>query len=179
MGVATSTNRVAVVLGSARNDGNAAAAARHVCLRVGMASDLIDLSECKIGPFDYSRHDDRDDFRSVIARLLDATDIVFVTPIYWYAMSGMMKTFFDRLTDLLLDPQDRLTGRDLAGRRIWLLATGTDDGLPAGFEEPFRRTAAYFDMTWHHAGYLRVADGVIADFADADRLVGLIEDKRR
>jgi multimeric flavodoxin WrbA len=78
--------------------------------------------------------------------MLACEHVVFATPVYWYAMSGIMKTLFDRLTDLPLDEASRPTGRALAGRHTWLLATGTGEAPPPGFHEPFVRTAAYFGM---------------------------------
>lgn len=138
---------------------------------------VADFSTLAIGPFDYARHDDRDDFRSVIEMMLASEHIVFATPVYWYAMSGAMKVFFDRLTDLLADPDSRRIGRALAGRNIWLLATGTDDGLPPGFHEPFARTANYFDMIWRQAFYVRaVKDAPLtaASLTEAEKLANLI-----
>jgi len=88
----------------------------------------------------------RDDFQIVVGRMLEHQQIILATPVYWYAMSGLMKTFFDRLTDLLSNPEARKLGRALAGRNVWVLATGTDEKLPAGFGVPFQKTAEYFSM---------------------------------
>ena len=77
-------------------------------------------------------------------------------------MSGLMKMFFDRLTDLLA-PENRPLGRALAGRETGLLATGIDPLLPPGFEEPFARTAAYFDMHWREVVYIRSLGGALPD----------------
>lgn len=130
-----------------------------------------------VGPFVYSRHDDRDDFLSVIGMMLASEHIVFATPVYWYSMSGTMKGFFDRLTDILLDPENRKVGRALAGRNVWLLATGTDECLPPGFHEPFARTAAYFGMVWRQAFYSRSVKGApltCESLSEAEKLASLI-----
>ena len=84
-----------------------------------------------------------------------ADHIVFATPVYWYAMSAPLKFFFDRLTDLTENLKP--IGKALAGKSVWLIATGTDPELPDGFEVPFCRTAEYFDMryrgvVYHHPG---------------------------
>lgn len=152
-------NRVLIVMGSARSDGNTASAVRDLSPQLGHTVDIVDLSMLTIGPFDYLRHDDRDDFRSVIEMMITSGHIVFATPVYWYSMSGTMKGFFDRLTDLLLDAENRKAGRALAGRHVWLLATGTDESLPDGFQEPFASTAAYFGMVWRQAFYCRSVEG--------------------
>jgi len=36
----------------------------------------------------------------------------------------------------------------LAGRRLYVVATSTEASLPAGFEQTFRSTAEYLDMSW-------------------------------
>lgn len=152
-------NQVAIILGAARGDGNTASAALHLSQQLGNRVNLADLSVLTVGPFDYARHDDRDDFRLVIEMMLASEHIVFATPVYWYSMSGTIKKFFDRLSDLLLEPDNREVGRALAGRNVWLLATGTDECLPSGFHEPFARTAAYFGMVWRQAFYCRSFKG--------------------
>lgn len=169
--------RVTIVVGSARGDGNTAAAVLHLSQQLGARVDIADLSTLTVGPFDYSRHDDRDDFRSAIEMMLANEHIVFATPVYWYSMSGPMKRFFDRLTDLLADPDDRKIGRALAGRNVWLLATGTDDSLPPGFHEPFALTAAYFGMVWRQAFYSRSVKGApltAASLSEAEKLANLL-----
>ena len=47
--------------------------------------------------------------------------IIFATPIYWYAMSAQLKTFFDRMTDLLTIHKP--LGRQLRkGKKMFLIA---------------------------------------------------------
>ncbi|MBX9881282.1 MAG: NAD(P)H-dependent oxidoreductase [Sphingomonas sp.] len=170
-------NRTTVVMGSARGDGNTAAAVLHLSQKLGMPPSVADLSRLRIFPFEYGRHDDRDDFRAVIEMMLESDHVVFATPVYWYSMSSPMKAFFDRLTDLLFDPASRKIGRALAGRSIWLLATGTDEDLPSGFQEPFARTAMYFGMIWREAIYCQSIKGLALTpeaLTGAERLAKLI-----
>ena len=169
--------RVLIIMGSARSDGNTACAVLHLAQQLGEEATACNLAKLAIGPFDYSRQDDRDDLRSVIRMMLVAEHIVFATPVYWYAMSGKMKVFFDRLTDLLLDPDKRSLARALAGWNVWLLATGTDECLPSGFHEPFARTAAYFDMVWRKAFYCRSLQGASLtrdSLSEAEKLASLL-----
>lgn len=153
-------DRITVVTGSARGDGNTNAAVQHLSQQLGTRPTVTDLSSLTITPFEYGRYNDRDDFRAVIGMMLASEHVVFATPVYWYSMASPMKVFFDRLTDLLLDPGDRNIGRALAGRSVWLLATGTDEDMPAGFQEPFVRTAEYFGMVWRNAVYCRSVNGL-------------------
>jgi multimeric flavodoxin WrbA len=162
--------RVAVVMGSSRNDGLTMSAVKHLRDKLRHEVQLAELSTLKIEPFEYDRYDNRDDFRSVIKVMTESAHIVFATPVYWYSMSATMKVFFDRLTDLLHDPIDRKTGRALAGRNVWLLATGSDKHLPAGFDVPFARTAAYFAMMWRQAFYYQSIKGVPPSSASLEEI---------
>jgi len=150
--------RILVILGSARGDGNTRRAVDRLCERLGPEVTIVDLSERAVAPFRYGDAERDDDFLGIIEQMLAHERIVFATPVYWYAMSGVMKTFFDRITDLLMDEGKRPLARSLAGRRVWLLASGTGDALPTGFQEPFAGTAAYLGMDWQDAFYVRAAD---------------------
>ncbi len=122
----------------------------------------IALHECAIAFYDYAAvyPDQGDDFAMICEKMLDATDIVFVTPVYWYAMSAPMKVFFDRLSDLLSVRKEQ--GRALKGKRVWLLTNGADIALPDGFIVPFELTSRYFDMQFmgHHYLYTHKDDAL-------------------
>jgi multimeric flavodoxin WrbA len=162
--------RTLVIMGSARGDGNTRRAVDRLCRHLADRVTVVDLSALFIAPFSYAGVAE-DDFLPIVDRMLAHEQIVFATPVYWYAMSGLMKTFFDRITDLLLDPDKRGLARSLAGREAWLLATGTGEALPAGFHEPFAGTAAYLDMRWREAFYIRSS----TELAPADQLARLLE----
>lgn len=147
--------RPLILSASARGDGDLAAAIAALRALLEEGSDHVALGEQELRPFDYERVGDTDGFTAIATDMGRRDRLVFATPVYWYAMSGVMKTFFDRLADLLLDPAKRPLGRALAGRRMWLLATGNDPALPEGFETPFRLTADYLDIDWRGACYLR------------------------
>ena len=74
-------------------------------------------------------HDDAD---MIAQKMLTAEVIVFATPIYYYEMSGQMKTMLDR--------GNPLYSSDYAFREIYLLATAADtddsamDGAAKGLE---------------------------------------------
>ena len=157
---------VLIIAGSARQGGNTESAVEHLRRALDLGGEaVIHLRACRIEPFSYERRP-LDDFPAIVERILAHRRIVFAGPVYWYAMSGLMKTFFDRLTDLLLDVDGRVLARSLAGRDVWLLATGTDPEIPDGFAEPFVRTAGYFGMRWREAFYLRVDEGSAPDEQD-------------
>ncbi len=147
-----------IVSGSARADGDIALAVKRLSAALGR-SHHINLAAERLRPFAYEAVADNDRFRAIIAAMSETDRIILATPVYWYSMSGIMKNFFDRLTDILLDPAKRPLGRSLAGRKLWLVATGADPLLPEGFEVPFRMTADYFGMEWRDLCYLHCASG--------------------
>jgi NADPH-dependent FMN reductase len=139
-----------VILGAAKQAGET-----HRAVDIAFPSGLIDLvvlSEHHISGYDYAHSNEDDGFLTIVDRMLTTKSIVFATPVYWYAMSAPMKIFFDRLTDLLETSKEK--GRRMAGKDVWVIASGTDLTLPDGFEVPFARTAQYFDIRNRGAGYL-------------------------
>lgn len=139
-----------VLLASARPAGHTAALVHTVFSASGCV--VLDLLAAPVAPYAYAGlYPDGDAFADLIHQILRHKTIVFATPVYWYAMSGLLKTFFDRLTDLVTT--EKKLGRQLRGKRLFVLATGSDTALPPGFEEPFRLTARYFDMTFEGSLY--------------------------
>lgn len=142
---------VAVVLGSSRRDGNTRHAVNLVFGRRPRL--LVDLSRLDIGPYDYGHRNRGDDFRGAMDALMAFPVWVLATPVYWYAMSGQMKIFFDRFSELLTGRKEE--GRRLRGKQVWVVACGTDPALPEGFESPFRQTCDYLGMRYRGAFYLQ------------------------
>jgi len=141
-----------VILGTARNDSNTRKAIEKLCPFSDY--ELVELKDARIGHYEYDHQLNRnDDFIGIARKMLDADNIVFATPVYWYAMSGRLKVFFDRLTDLLSTHQS--IGKSLKGKKTFLIASGTDTDLPFGFEIPFRMTSEYFEMSYEKAFYLK------------------------
>ncbi|MHA7871257.1 MAG: flavodoxin family protein [Hyphococcus sp.] len=156
------------VLGAARRDGNTAALASAVFQHLDDAA-MIDLNNVAIDPYTYDGAHGGDDF-PLLARLINNADaIVFASPVYWYSMSGPMKVFFDRLTDLT--DHYKPIGKALAGKSAFLIATSNSPEPPACFEPPFADTARYFDMHWGGMLHARVQDPrhLPADIADQAR----------
>lgn len=61
-----------------------------------------------------------DDMNPIIRKMHDADVIAFATPIYYYEMSGQMKTLLDRANSLF--------SSDCKFRDIYFLSTAADDG---------------------------------------------------
>jgi len=135
---------VLVLLGSSRSQGNTRmlvdAAFPEAC------RTLVDLRIRSFSDYDYAHANRDDDFAELADALVTHNCIVLATPVHWYSMSATMKRFVDRLSDLVTIRKP--LGRALAGRHLFVATTSTDPELPAGFEQTFRSTAEYLDMTW-------------------------------
>ncbi|MCB2407557.1 flavodoxin family protein [Hymenobacter lucidus] len=139
-----------LILGSARGESTTRGFAQQ--LLGATPHTVIDLREYAVAPYSYqSNYPAQDEFLALIERVLEHDPVIFATPVYWYSMSGSMKTFFDRITDLTRMRKD--LGRRLAGKSVLLVATGSDAELPPGFAVPFELTAAYLNMPFGGAFY--------------------------
>jgi multimeric flavodoxin WrbA len=111
--------------------------------------DVIDLRSKKIGHYDYEYQNTQDDFLPLMEEIVENYDvIIFGTPVYWYSMSGIMKNFFDRITDCLKIRKD--IGRKLRGKHMGMISCGADADLKEGFVMPFKESANYLGM--HYVG---------------------------
>ena len=144
-----------VILGTSRSDGNTRAAVKQVL--GGKPVELVDLSEMGIGAYDYHHANRTDSFLPLIERLVSKSLWLLATPVYWYTMSAQMKLFVDRLSDLITIRKD--LGRSLRGKAVAVIASGTDERLPQGFEAPFRLTCDYLGMRYVGACYLQFGKG--------------------
>ncbi len=61
----------------------------------------------------------KDDAAWIMEKVKDADTLVFTTPIYYYEMSGQMKTLLDRMNPLY--------SCDYKFRRVYMLSTATED----------------------------------------------------
>ena len=139
-----------IIIGSARKQSHTLEFVET--LMAGTEVVIADLLDHTIAPYDYSGHyPPADTFQQLVELMLSYRLVIFATPVYWYSMSGHMKMFFDRLTDLVTI--NKPTGRRLKELPIALVAVGTDDELPPGFEKPFELTCRYLDMKYLGAVY--------------------------
>ena len=72
--------------------------------------------------------------------------IIFATPVYWYSMSAIMKTFFDRISDLLT--WEKELGRTLRGKEVGVVSCSGHNDLREGFDMPFKESAHYLGMEY-------------------------------
>ena len=131
-----------IIFGSSRGDGNTRKVVRF--LEEQIDADFMDLSDYRFSEFDYDYKNADDDFIGLAERMTQYQNIVFATPIYWYAMSAVMKRFFDRLSDIVRYRKE--LGRAMADKQLFALACSSDQTEYEGFFMPFKNTAGYLNM---------------------------------
>ncbi|RKQ33455.1 flavodoxin family protein [Oceanobacillus halophilus] len=150
--------KIAVIHGSTRKNGNTEYLTYHAVPKD--RGTHIYLRDYNIQPIVDERHSEtgfnevHDDHKKLINKMLEHDTIVFSTPIYWYSMSGPMKTFIDRWSQILRDPDFPHFREELKKKKIFLIAVGGDTpqikGLP--LVEQFNYICKFYEMSFE--GYV-------------------------
>ena len=133
-----------IIQGSSNSYGNTNQIAKLI--QKETECDLIDLKSYEIGQFDYNFNNSKDDFLPLIRKIADYDFIFFLTPIYWYSMSGIMKTFFDRITDCLKIEKE--IGRKLRNKKMIAVSCGSEKMPTEAFFTPFKLSAKYLGIEY-------------------------------
>ncbi len=134
-----------IILGSSRRDGHTKKAVDK--LKSLADFDVLDLNDYNISYYDYEHKNKNDDYLNLMQNIISNYDIfIFATPVYWYSMSGIMKVFFDRITDLL--DNEKELGRKLRNKSMAVLTSSIGDHLGDNFWFPFSETAKYLGMKY-------------------------------
>ncbi|MFG6147002.1 flavodoxin family protein [Halobacillus sp. B23F22_1] len=146
-----------VIHGSTRENGNTEYLAKqavhedavHIYLRNHQIDGIIDERHSKEGFKPVA-----DDHHFIIDQMLAHDVIIFATPIYWYSMSSLMKTFVDRISQLVREPGYESFKEDLKQKEVYVIAVGGDNpkmkGLP--LIQQFEYILQFFGSSL--AGYL-------------------------
>ena len=138
-------NTTVIIQGSSKSNGDTNTILNY--LNTSNQFDIIDLNTKNIGHFDYDFKNANDDFLQLMEEIIEKYDtIIFVTPVYWYSMSGILKVFFDRISDLLKTEKD--IGRKLRGKSMAMISCSNANDLKEGFSMPFIETANYLGMNY-------------------------------
>lgn len=138
-----SMNKI-VIAGSSRNDGDTTTLTKELIKQSKWK--LLDLNDYNFSYFDYKHANRSDDYLPLITEIIEYDTLIFATPVYWHSMSGIMKVFFDRLTDLLTIEKE--LGRKLRGKRMAVISCSVGDNLGENFWLPFVETAKYLGMEY-------------------------------
>ena len=137
--------KTVIIQGSSKSFGNTHKVVNY--LNKDNQFDVIDLKTKNIGPFDYDFANANDDFLPLMEEIISKYDtIIFATPVYWYSMSGILKDFFDRMSDLLHYKKD--LGRQLRGKNMAMISNSGANDLKEGFTMPFIESANYLGMNY-------------------------------
>ncbi|WP_369048538.1 flavodoxin family protein [Tenacibaculum sp. UWU-22] len=134
-----------LIVGSSRNDGDAVSLTKQLIEKSKW--DLVNLNDYQFSYYNY-KHDNRnDDYLSLMKIIIKKyKTLIFVTPVYWYSMSGIMKVFFDRFTDLLTIEKE--LGKKLRGKKMAVISCSNGNNLGENFWLPFSETAKYLGMDY-------------------------------
>ena len=152
--------RFLFLVASARRDGNTETLARHAAsfLPAGTEQQWIHLDEVPLGRFEDIRHHDeknnpwplpQGNEKLLLDATLAATDLVFVTPLYWYSLPASAKLYLDHWSTWLRTPGARFK-KTMVGKTMWAVCVLSDDD-PKSAElllATLRQSAEYMDMHW-------------------------------
>jgi hypothetical protein len=147
------------ILASARREGNAERLARRAGERLAPSEQRwIRLDDARLPPFEDLRHSTPSyspplgEELCLLQATLDASDIVVVSPVYWYNLTASAKLYLDYWSKWL-----RADGFDfkarMAGKRLWAVVSisDSDPGMARPLIECLRLSADYMDMSWKGA----------------------------
>lgn len=129
---------IAVIYGGTRNNGNTKALTDKTIQ--GLDVKRIYLRDYVIHSIEDQRHIEEgfqavnDDYNDIVDQMLLHDIFIFVTPIYWFGMSGIMKNFIDRWSQTMRDPMYPDFKNNMATKKAFVIAVGGDEpnikGLP-------------------------------------------------
>jgi multimeric flavodoxin WrbA len=148
---------IAALFSSARDNSNTLKLLKTV--QQQRPIDIINVHDYRIAPYDYQHRNSGDQFQSVIDRILPYPHIVFACPVYWSAVTPQMKTFYDRLPDLLEIESYKHKGRQLRGKKTYLLSTSSSPKLSPAFLAMHREMFNYLGMNLQNTLHADCSNG--------------------
>lgn len=155
--------------------GNSETLARHAAaaLPAGSEQTWLKLAELSLPPFVDRRHTagsyppPEGDARTLLDATLAATDLVLVSPVYWFSIPSPLKTYLDHWSAWLRVPG--LAFKEaMAGKRLWVVATSGNRDKAQPMFDSYRLCAEFLGMEfrpplWGKGG----APGAVLDDRDA------------
>ena len=142
---------------SSRRHGNTGRLMDRVAAELDI--EVVDLASLRLSAFDYDHRNREDDFEPLMQRVLAHQQIIFASPIYWYAVSPAMKTFLDRISDFLDLPDLLPEGRRLRGKTGFVVCTSICEEPATAFMSAFVETFRYLGMHFGGAVHADCRDG--------------------
>lgn len=150
--------RVLFLLSSAREQGNTEQLARHASRFLPPDTEQVwlRLTDLQLPEFLDQRHDGdgvypapQGDMATLLRETLAATDLVFVTPLYWYSLPTAAKKYLDHWSGWMRVPGIDFLKR-MAGRTLWNITVLADDNAANAqpLVDTLRHIATYAGMQW-------------------------------
>lgn len=159
-------NKTIALFASARRHGNTGRLMDWIADELNI--NVIDLSERNITPYDYDHKNINDDFIPLMKELLNYDTILFATPVYWFGPCAQMKVFIDRTSDFL-DVEDlKSLGRQLRGKRTYVVCSSISEDADSSFINAFKDTFNYLGMQYGGYVHANCVDGYVHDHYVAD-----------
>ena len=137
--------KIIIISGSSRKSGNTNIVTNELSSLLNC--EVIHLCDYRIEHYDYEYKNKDDDFLKLITELISDYDtFIFATPVYWYSMSGILKVFFDRFTDLITIEKE--LGRKLSGKNMAVITSSTGGNSGDQFWAPFKAMADYLNINY-------------------------------
>ncbi|OYU18295.1 MAG: flavodoxin [Rhodobacteraceae bacterium PARR1] len=167
--------QVLFLCSSARPQGNARLLAERAAAGLGqdVGQDWIDLAALPLPAFHDCRphgHPPEGALATVWQAMALSTDIVFVAPVYWYALPAPAKLLLDHWSGWLDAPGMGFADR-MRGKRLWLITARADPDptVVAPIEAMLHRAATWLNMAWGGALH-GIGDAAGDVLTDADTL---------
>jgi multimeric flavodoxin WrbA len=151
--------RFLFLLASSRAQGNTEQLASYTAqfLPADIEQQWLNLNDYAMPDFVDQRHEvdgtypePQGAMRELLDATLAATDLVFVTPLYWYSLPAAAKKYLDHWSGWM-----RVPGYDfkqkMRGRRLWNITVTSDEdqSYAQALTDSLRHTAGYMEMAWH------------------------------
>jgi multimeric flavodoxin WrbA len=156
------------LLSSSRRLGNTGQLIDRIALELNI--EVVDLTSRRMSSYDYDHLNRNDDFEPLMKHVLAHDQIIFATPIYWYAVSPAMKVFLDRISDLLELPDLLSEGRRLRGKKAYVVCTSISNEPSVAFMDAFRETFDYLGMHFGGVVHVNCQDGYLPAVLDSEAL---------
>jgi multimeric flavodoxin WrbA len=130
----------------------------------------LDLARLSIPPFEDHRHTSgvypmpEGDARILLDATLAASDLVFVSPVYWFSIPSPIKTYLDHWSGWMRVPGLDFKTR-MSGKNLWIITTSGDRAKAEPMLDSYRLCADFLGLHWQGElwGKGGAPDAVLAD----------------
>lgn len=149
-------NKIIFMNGSPNKDGNTYHIGEGLLKHVD--HDVLQISDYRISQYGQVYEDDQ--IKEILNKLKDCDTLVIGSPIYWYTVGGILKTFIDRLYML---PE----AENLRGKKLYFFAQGSapDEGTEKTIHFLINRVAKFMGME---------LKSVVVDSSDGNKIMNTV-----